>query len=84
MSNVVFLRIIYRNAVSLHTITSVIESVKGLKIKHLNLISRGRDFVGVVAVETVQLVDIPHLIHKIKVTRDVSKVEKVSKNVLCY
>ncbi len=38
MSKTFFLRIIYRNAVSLRKITSSVESVKGAKIKHLNFI----------------------------------------------
>jgi len=84
MSNVVFLRIMYRNAVNLHGVTSIIESVKGLRIKHLNFINRGRDFVGVVAFETARKEDVPHLIHLLRINSDISKVEKVSKGILSY
>ncbi|TDE14454.1 hypothetical protein [Dyadobacter psychrotolerans] len=79
MSNIVFLRIMYRNAVSLHGVTSIIESVKGLRIRHLNFVNRGLDFVGVVAFETSRKEDVPYLIHLLRGNGDISKVEKVSK-----
>lgn len=49
MGKTFFLRIIYRNAGNLHKITSSVESVNGAKIRHLNFISKGKSFVGVIA-----------------------------------
>jgi hypothetical protein len=83
MSNTFFLRIIYRNAVSLHKITSIVESVKGAKIKHLKFISKGRSFVGVIAFEASQLIDFEHIIHLIRRNRDISEVQEITDASLC-
>lgn len=82
MSNLFFLRIMYRNAANLHGVTTMIESVKGLRIRQLNFINRGRDYVGVVAFETSRKEDVPDLIHLLRGNGNISKVEKVSGNVL--
>ncbi|MCE7065903.1 hypothetical protein [Dyadobacter sp. CY326] len=83
MSKLFFLKIIYRNAVSLHKITSIVESVKGAKIKHLNFISKGRQFVGVIAFEASQLIDFEYILRLIKGNRDISEVEEITDMSLC-
>ena len=83
MSNLFFLRIMYRNTVSLHGVTTMIESVKRLRIKKLNFINRGRDYVGVVAFETSRKEDVRHLIHLLRGNSNISEVQKVSENILC-
>ncbi len=83
MSKVFFLKIIYRNAVSLHKITSIVESVKGTRIKHLNFISKGREFVGVIAFEASQLIDFERIIDLIRGNRDIEEVQEITDMSLC-
>jgi hypothetical protein len=83
MSNTFFLRIIYRNAVSLHKITSIVESVKGAKIRHLNFISKGKNFVGVIAFEASQMMDFEQIMVLIRRNRDISEVERIMDGSLC-
>ena len=84
MSKLFFLKIIYRNAISLHKITSIVESVKGAKIKHLNFISKGRQFVGVIAFEASQKIDFQHILNLMKGNRDISEVEEITDTSLCF
>jgi hypothetical protein len=83
MSKIFFLKIIYRSAVSLHKITSIVESVKGAKIKHLNFISKGKKFIGVIAFEASQLIDFQQIMNLIRRNRDISEVEQVTDVSLC-
>lgn len=83
MGKTFFLRIIYRNAVSLHKITSSVESVKGAKIRHLNFISKGKSFVGVIAFEASQLIDFEKIMMLIRRNRDISEVERIMDGSLC-
>jgi len=83
MSKIFFLKIIYRNAVSLHKITSIVESVKGARIKHLNFISKGREFIGVIAFEASQLVDFEQIFNLIRGNTDISEVEQITDASLC-
>ncbi|MCF0041700.1 hypothetical protein [Dyadobacter fanqingshengii] len=83
MSKIFFLKIIYRNAVSLHKITSIVESVKGAKIKHLNFISKGREFVGVIAFEASQLIDFEQIFNLIRGSHDISEVEQITDTGFC-
>lgn len=46
------INIIYPKTVSLYRITSLVESISGTKIQHLNFTSQGKDFVGTLIVET--------------------------------
>ena len=80
MKNTYQIKIAYRNSLSLYKITSLIESVKGVKIKHLNLISKGKDFVGVLAVEVSHLIELDSVVRLIQSNREVSAVEKVYPN----
>lgn len=83
MSNTFFLRIIYRNAVSLHKITSIVESVKGARIRHLNFISKGKNFVGVIVFEASQVMDFERIMALIRRNRDISEVERITDCQLC-
>ena len=84
MKDTFLLRIIYRNAISLHKITSIVESVKGAKIKHLKFINKGKTFVGVIAFEVSQLIDFEQIIVLIRRNGDISQVERISEESLCY
>ncbi|GLU53455.1 hypothetical protein [Dyadobacter frigoris] len=46
------INVIYPKTVSLYRITSLVESVSGTKIQHLNFTSQGKDYVGTLIVET--------------------------------
>lgn len=83
MSKIFFLKIIYRNAVSLHKITSIVESVKGAKIKHINFISKGREFVGVIAFEASQMIDFERIFNLIRGNQDISEVEQITDVSFC-
>ncbi|MCF0048854.1 hypothetical protein LXM25_02220 [Dyadobacter sp. LJ53] len=83
MSKIFFLKIIYRNAVNLHKITSIVESVKGARIKHLNFISKGKEFVGVIAFEASQLIDFERIFALIRTNRDISDVEQITDASVC-
>jgi hypothetical protein len=76
------LRIIYRNALSLHKITSIVESVKGARIRHLSFISKGKIFVGTIAFEAAQLVDFEQIIILIRRNGDISEIERISEQAL--
>jgi uncharacterized protein with ACT and thioredoxin-like domain len=78
MSNTFFLRIIYRNSVSLHKITSIVESVKGANIIHLKFIRKGKKFVGAIAFEASQLIDFEHILHLIRRNRDIAEVQEIT------
>ena len=82
MKNTYLIKIAYRKNLSLHKITSLIESVKGVKIKHLNLIIKGKNFVGVLALEVSQLVDLDAVVTLIRSNREVSSVEKANSGYL--
>jgi hypothetical protein len=83
MSKTFFLRIIYRNAGNLHKITSSVESVNGAKIRHLNFISKGKSFVGVIAFEASQLIDFEKIMTLIRRNRDIAEVERIMDSSLC-
>ena len=83
MSKIFFLKIIYKNAVSLHKITSTVESVNGAKIKHLNFISKGKSFVGVIAFEATQMIDFERIFKRIRRNRNISDVEQIMDTSFC-
>ena len=82
MKNTYLIKIAYRKNLSLHKITSLIESVKGVKIKHLNLIIKGKNFVGVLALEVSQLIDLDAVVTLVRSNREVSNVEKLNSGCL--
>ncbi|TLV03599.1 hypothetical protein [Dyadobacter luticola] len=82
MKNIFLLRIIYRNAVSLHKITTIVESVKGAKIKHLNFDHSGKSFVGIIAFEVTQMIDFEQIVVLIRRNGDISQVERVPSTAL--
>lgn len=83
MGKTFFLRIIYRNAVSLHKITSSVESVNGAKIRHLSFISKGKKFVGIIAFEASQLIDFEKILTLIRRNGDISEVERIMDASMC-
>jgi hypothetical protein len=83
MNDIFLLRINYRNAVSLHKITSTVESVEGAKIKHLTFKSKGKIFVGIIAFEVSRLIDFEKILILIRRNGDISQVERVSDMTLC-
>jgi uncharacterized protein with ACT and thioredoxin-like domain len=72
------IRIAYRENFSLHQITSLIESVKGVKIKHLQLVTKGKHFIGVLDLELSQSTDLNLVIALIRSSRQVSAVERIN------
>ncbi|MCF0056302.1 hypothetical protein [Dyadobacter sp. CY356] len=46
------INVIYPNTISLYKITSLVESVQGTRIQHINFTSQGKDLVGTLIVET--------------------------------
>jgi hypothetical protein len=71
MKNTYQLKLKYPASLSVHNITSLVESVNGVKIQRLNIISRGRDFVGVVVVEASGLLHYDSLIRLIRSRKEV-------------
>jgi hypothetical protein len=63
MKNTYQLKLKYPASLSVHNITSLVESVNGVKIQRLNIISRGWDFVGVVVVEASGLLRLADQAH---------------------
>lgn len=46
------LNLVYPKTFSLYKITSLVESVRGTKIQHLNFTSSGKDFIGTLVIQT--------------------------------
>jgi hypothetical protein len=72
------IRIAYRENFSLHQITSLIESVKGVKINRLHLVTKGKHFVGILDLELSPLTDLSLVIALIRSSRQVSAVERIN------
>ena len=68
------LNIIYPNTVSLHKITSLVESVKGIKIKHLKYICRDKDFIGTLEVETSDMTGFNRVIKLMHASKGLTSV----------
>ena len=83
MGNTFFLRISYRNTVNLYNITSIVESVKGTRIRHLNFKGKGKSFVGVIAFEVSRLIDFERIMMLIRRNRDISEVHQIGDASLC-
>ena len=83
MNDIFLLRIIYRDAVSLHKITSTVESVNGARIKRLDFRSKGKKFVGIIAFEVSRLIDFEHIMLLIRRNSNIYKVERVADMTIC-
>ena len=55
MNNTYKLKLSYPKTFSLHKITSLVESVNGVRIQHLNFISKGKDVAGIMIFEASDL-----------------------------
>ncbi len=55
MNNTYQLKLSYPKTISLHIITSLVESVNGVRIQRLNFISKGKDVAGTVIFEASDL-----------------------------
>ncbi|GGH48899.1 hypothetical protein ACN9ML_13450 [Dyadobacter endophyticus] len=65
------LKLTYPETLSVHHITSLVESVKGVRIQRLNIIGRGREFVGVLVVEASGLLHYDSLVERIRSRQEV-------------
>lgn len=65
------LKLTYPETLSAHHITSLVESVKGVRIQRLNIMVRGREFVGVLVVEAAGLLHYDSLVERIRSRREV-------------
>jgi hypothetical protein len=68
------LNIIYPNTVSLHKITSLVESVKDIKIKHLKYISRDKDFISTLEVEASDMIGFNRIIKLMRASKGLTSV----------
>lgn len=71
MSNTYQLKLSYPKTLSLHKITSLVESVKGVRIQQLNFISTGRDVAGTVVFEASDLFKFKSVVRLIKSKKEV-------------
>lgn len=69
------LKLRYPATFSLHNVTSLMESVNGIRIQHLNVISRGCDFVGVIVVEAAGKLPYNYLMKVIRSREEVQLEE---------
>lgn len=65
------LKLTYPETLSVHHITSLVESVKGVRIRRLNVIGRGREFVGDLVVEASGLLHYDSLVERIRSRHEV-------------
>jgi hypothetical protein len=72
MNNTYQLRLSYPKTFSLHKITSLVESVNGVRIQQLNFISTGREVAGTVVFEASDLVKFNSVVRLIKTRKEVS------------
>lgn len=71
MKNTYQLKLKYPATFSLHHITSLMESVNGIRIQRLNVISKGCDFVGVIVVEAAGRLHYNYLVKLIRSREEV-------------
>lgn len=76
MNNTYQLKLSYSKTISLHIITSLVESVNGVRIQHLNFISKGRYVVGVVKFEASDLLKFNSVVRLMKSRQEVSIEEE--------
>ncbi|MBE9463927.1 hypothetical protein ACFP1I_07970 [Dyadobacter subterraneus] len=69
--------LIYPNTISLYRITSLVESVSGTRIQHLNFTSQGKDLVGTLIVETSDRIGFDSVVRLMRASKGLlSVVEK--------
>lgn len=82
MNNTYQIRLSYPHTFSLHKITSLVESVKGVRIQHLNFINKGKDVAGVLIFEASDLLKFRSVIRLIRTKKEVLIEEEQSFNQL--
>ncbi|MCF0074089.1 hypothetical protein LZD49_26640 [Dyadobacter sp. CY261] len=65
------LKLTYPETLSVHHLTSLVESDKGVRIQQLNITGRGREFVGVLVVETAGLLHYDSLVERLRSRQEV-------------
>jgi hypothetical protein len=83
MGTTFLFRIVYRSGVTPHAITSTVESVEGVRIQRLTLVSKGKNFVGTIAIEVSRLMDFAQVMSRIRKSRGISKVEQLNGSYCC-
>ena len=71
MNNTYQLKLSYPGTLSLHNITSLVESVNGVRIKHLSFISRGKAVAGTVIFEASDLFKFNSVVRLIRSKKEV-------------
>ena len=62
MNNTYRLEITYPKIISLNQITSLVKSVQGVHIQSINLVSTGRDVVGILTLETPDQINVSSVV----------------------
>jgi len=62
MNNTYRLEITYPKIISLNQITSLVKSVQGVHIQGINLVSTGRDVVGILTLETPDQINVSSVV----------------------
>jgi hypothetical protein len=72
MKNTYQLKLTYPKTFSLHQITSLVESVNGVRIQHLNFISTGMYVAGILIIEATDLLKFNSVVSLIRSRQEVS------------
>lgn len=78
MNNTYQLKLTYPKTFSLHKITTLVESVNGVRIQHLNFISRGKDVAGTLIFEAADLIKFNSVVRLIRTKNEVLIEEESS------
>lgn len=70
MKNTYQLKLTYPERFSLHHITTLLESVNGVRIQHLNVVGKGHFFVGFIVVEARELLQYNLLLQLLRARRE--------------
>ena len=71
MSNTYQLKLSYPGTLGLHNIIALVESVNGVRIQHLNFISKGKAVAGVVVFEASDLFKFNSVVRLIRSKKEV-------------
>lgn len=71
MNNTYQLKLSYPGTFGLHNITSLVESVNGVRIQHLNFINKGKYVAGIVIFEASDLFKFNSVVRLIRARKEV-------------
>ena len=71
LNNTYQLKLTYPQTFSLHNITSLVESVNGVRIQHLSFISKGKEVAGTVIFEASDLFKFNSVVRLIRARNEV-------------